>query len=93
MSKETEKQIKTVCDNLAEFLIIKNRNYGNSALKPINVFSKLEPIEGLLTRANDKVNRIKNSNEPRKNDYVDLCGYLILIMINNEWLDFDDLID
>ena len=93
MSEETEKQIKTVCDNLADFLIAKNRNYGNSALSPINVFSKLSPEGALMVRVDDKLSRIRNSSELRKNDLTDSMGYMVLLCILNGWLNFDDLID
>ena len=94
MSQETEDKIKTVCDNLADFLIIKNKNYGDSALNPIHIFSKdIDAGNSLLIRADDKANRILNSNKLREDDCKDLCGYLILIMIDNGWLDFDNLID
>jgi hypothetical protein len=94
MSEETEEQIKIVCDNLAEFLITKNRAYGNSALNPIRIFSKSEnSSNSLLIRCDDKVNRILNSNELRENDCKDLCGYLILIMIDNGWFDMDSIME
>ena len=93
MSEETEKQIKTVCDNLADFLIVKNRRYGDSVLKPINVFSKNSPRGALMVRLDDKLSRIRNSSELRKNDVTDTLGYMVLLCILNGWLDFDDLID
>jgi hypothetical protein len=83
-----------VCDNLAEFLITKNRAYGNSALNPIRIFSKSEnSSNSLLIRCDDKVNRILNSDELRENDCKDLCGYLILIMIDNEWFDMNSIME
>ena len=74
-----QNNLKEVCESLKLFLLEKNKRYGNSALEPINVFSKLSPEEGMKLRMDDKVKRIKNSNELRKNDVVDLAGYLMLI--------------
>ena len=93
MSKDTEKKIGIVTANLGRFLIEKNRNYGDSALNPANVFSKLDAGELLLCRADDKIKRIINSDKLRKNDCTDLCGYLILIMIYNEWYTMDDILE
>jgi len=93
MSEKTEKQIEKVCQGMAGFLKEKNRKYGDSALSPAKIFSKLSPGEGLLIRADDKINRIINSDELRKNDCIDLCGYLVLIMIANEWYDMEDIIE
>ena len=76
--KERE-PINKVMDGLSEFLLAKNKNYGNSALKPIKVFSKVEPTNSICVRMDDKISRIVNSAELRKNDIVDLTGYLVLL--------------
>ena len=88
-----QNNLKEVCESLKLFLLEKNKRYGNSALEPINVFSKLSPEEGMKLRMDDKVKRIKNSNELRKNDVVDLAGYLMLICVQRGWTKFDDLLD
>lgn len=85
--------IKAFCDNLADFLTEKNKRYGNSALEPLKVFSKTDNISGILVRADDKLSRIKNSSELRRNDVIDLVGYLVLLSIAKGWTDFNDLID
>lgn len=90
---ETQKKISIVCDSLKEFLLEKNKRYGNSALEPIGVFSKLSSGEGISLRLDDKIKRIKNSNELRKNDCVDTMGYLLLKCIDEGWLDFKDQLD
>jgi hypothetical protein len=86
-------EIEVVCDGLKELLTYKNQKYGSSALEPINVLSKVDATTGLLLRADDKIARIKNSKELRKNDVVDLIGYLTLICVNNEWNNFDEFKD
>lgn len=86
-------QISQICAQLMGFLQEKNIRYGNSALEPVRVFSKLPADEQLKIRMDDKVSRIINSDELRKNDVVDLMGYMVLICIKNGWDNFDELLD
>ena len=44
---ETEKDITEVCDEIRDLLIKKNRSYGDSALKPVRIFSKADAEAGL----------------------------------------------
>lgn len=90
---EAQKKITTVCTALTYFLVAKNKRYGNSALEPQRVFSRADADEQIKVRMDDKLSRVKNSDELRKNDVVDLLGYLVLICVANDWLNFDDLID
>jgi hypothetical protein len=70
---------------IRELLIEKNLKYGNSALEPLGVFSKLDPREGLLIRIDDKLKRIKNGSLEKDDEDVinDLIGYLVLLKIQN----------
>ena len=89
-------EIEEVCDmchELKKFLLVKNERYGDSALNPIKVFSKGTPGDKIDTRMDDKVSRIVKSEEQRKNDFVDLAGYLVLKCIDKGWTDFSDLLD
>ena len=88
-----EANLHEVLDSLFEFLSAKNKNYGNSALEPIGIFSKGGAEDGILRRMDDKLNRIKNSDVLRKNDIVDLMGYLAILCINKKWTKFNELID
>ena len=90
---ESPVDTKQVLDSLFEFLSAKNKNYGNSALEPIGIFSKGGAEDGILRRMDDKLNRIKNSDVLRKNDIVDLMGYLAILCINKKWTKFNELID
>lgn len=85
--------ISTVCCNMARFLRAKNVKYGNSALDPMKIFSKQDAESQLYNRIDDKLSRIKNSSELRKNDVVDLIGYLILLCVKKGWTNFEDLLD
>jgi len=81
---ESEMKISGICDDIKELLINKNRKYGNSALKPCRVFSKSSPVEQLLVRIDDKLNRIMQGAGllAEDEDVVnDLIGYLILLKI------------
>jgi hypothetical protein len=70
---------------IRELLISKNLKYGNSALEPLGVFSKLSAKEGLLVRIDDKLKRIKNGSLEKDDEDVinDLIGYLVLLKIQS----------
>ena len=81
----TQTEIIAVCDSLKHFLLAKNEKYGDSALNPTMIFSCDVAEMQIRNRIDDKLSRIKNSDELRKNDVCDLTGYLILLIIANEW--------
>lgn len=64
-------------------LLAKNEAYGDSALNPLNVFSKANAEYGIRQRIDDKLKRIKNAglNDNTEDTLQDLVGYLILLMI------------
>lgn len=67
---------------LGDFLIEKNKAYGNSALDPVRIFSDASPEEQLLVRIDDKLSRLQRGSEYADEDTVtDLIGYLILLKI------------
>tara|TARA_R110001606_G_C15258978_1_gene638233 strand:+ start:574 stop:963 length:390 start_codon:yes stop_codon:yes gene_type:complete len=80
---DSEFQIKEVTNQLQELLIKKNIAYGNSALEPINIFSKNDAVDSLCARIDDKLSRIKNKglNDKTEDTLFDLAGYLILLII------------
>jgi len=77
-------QVSNVLIEIKDLLIAKNQKYGNSALEPLGVFSKLDSKEGLLIRIDDKLKRIKNGSLERDDEDVinDLIGYLVLLKIS-----------
>jgi hypothetical protein len=91
------KDLEKVVDGIKEFLLEKNKRYGNSALEPLVIFTKHKngdrTRDGILERLDDKLMRIKNADELRKNDVADIIGYLLLLCASQEWNDFKDLID
>jgi len=71
--------IAQVCDDVKRVLLEKNRAYGNSALDPLRIFSKADPVEQLNVRIDDKLSRIARGNEYAGDDTeLDLIGYLVL---------------
>jgi hypothetical protein len=79
---------------IKELLLEKNEKYGNSALEPLGVFSKLSAKEGLLVRIDDKLKRIKNGSLEKDDEDVinDLIGYLVLLKISqNQESKYDEL--
>ncbi|MFZ9327824.1 MAG: hypothetical protein ACO24H_10315 [Polynucleobacter sp.] len=81
---DTQLQITSVCDDIKELLLEKNRKYGDSALNPNRIFSKADAVEQILVRIDDKLNRIQKGAGLLANDedvVSDLIGYLVLLKI------------
>lgn len=75
-------RVHNITNNIAEMLIEKNDKYGNSALEPKRIFSKMDSIEQLYVRIDDKLSRISNKNLNDDEDVIeDLIGYLVLLKI------------
>ena len=88
LRNNTEREIVTVCDDIKNLLIEKNRAYGNSALEPSNVFAKSSALDQISTRIDDKLNRVKKGHEYQGEDTIDdLIGYLVLykIALRDNW--------
>lgn len=85
----TAQLIVETCESVAAMLTDKNKKYGDSALNPINVFSKAPPGESLVARIDDKLARIKNNDDLLRDDIMDITGYLILLMIENGWTGYN----
>ena len=79
----TRSKIKSKCKKLENLLLQKNAKYGDSALKPLNVFSEAGAVAGIKVRIDDKLKRIKNAGlvDATEDTLQDLAGYLILLMI------------
>ena len=84
MSSESQLEIARVCDRVKELLLQKNAKYGDSALNPIRICSTAQPVEQILVRIDDKLNRIKQGNALLDNDedvVLDLIGYFVLLKV------------
>lgn len=77
-SRSTAALIRTVCSEVAEFLINKNLAYGDSALNPLRIFSKADPIEQIHVRMDDKLSRLARGKADQEDTKKDLLGYLVL---------------
>ncbi len=86
-------KIDKIMDNLKTLLLYKNKKYGDAALNPNNIFSKLDSLGSIKVRLDDKLSRIKNATVLKKNDLIDLLGYLVLLSIANDWLSFKEFED
>ena len=88
LNNNTEKEIWDVCNDMAWYLIDKNRAYGNSALDPVRIFSNSDNVEQLKVRIDDKLSRFARGTDfPGDNDIDDLIGYLVLlkVAIRDNW--------
>ena len=79
-----KEEVGQVLQEIQEMLVAKNLKYGNSAIEPLGVFSKLSPEEGIKIRIDDKLKRIKNGSLEKDDEDVvnDLIGYLVLLKIH-----------
>ena len=71
------------CNELSNLLIKKNEAYGDSALNPAGIFSKLKASEALKIRLDDKLKRIQNVgvSDETEDTLMDCAGYMVLLMI------------
>tara|TARA_Y100001973_G_C5162476_1_gene314295 strand:- start:221 stop:610 length:390 start_codon:yes stop_codon:yes gene_type:complete len=79
-----ETDLKTITNNITELLISKNKAYGNTALNPTNIFSKLSASEAICARLDDKLARISNKGiyDETEDTVDDLIGYLLLLKMS-----------
>jgi len=85
LSAPSGKEILMNCMAIAQMLIEKNISYGDSALDPVRIFSKTNPIEQLHVRIDDKLSRLmKGTDYVGDNDIDDLIGYLVLLKVAKE---------
>ena len=77
-------KLDTAASNIVELLKSKNKAYGNTALSPVKIFSKLDATEALCARIDDKIMRIKNKgiNDQTEDTVDDLIGYLLLLKMS-----------
>ena len=86
MTKSTQNSIKWTCNEIRDLLLAKNKAYGDSALEPANIFSKLDSAQAICARIDDKLARIKNVglDDNTEDTLDDLIGYMILLKIARE---------
>lgn len=80
--EEFNADVREVIEEIASLLEEKNRKYGDSALNPSRTFARSDAVEQIKVRLDDKLTRIKNSQNDEDEDVVkDLIGYLIILRI------------
>lgn len=73
--------IDQVLLEIGEMLKEKNKKYGNSAMKPLRVFSTASPVEQIKVRIDDKLSRLVRGVGIEEDEDVlkDLIGYLVIL--------------
>lgn len=77
---DTQKQIASECDKIKKILLQKNKEYGDSAINPIRIFSDADTLTQIDVRIDDKLSRINTKGKKviKEDTELDLIGYLIL---------------
>lgn len=78
---DTQTLIADECDALKAMLLAKNLAYGDSALRPLRIFSKASSVEQILVRLDDKISRLARGSDAGEDVIQDLVGYLILLRV------------
>lgn len=79
ITPDTQDLIREECDIIRYMLTEKNRKYGDSAINPVRIFSKADPVAQIDVRMDDKLSRIRSAQDDDTEDpELDLIGYLIL---------------
>lgn len=80
--KDFVDEVDEALGRVRAMLLEKNKKYGDSALRPIQCFSKLSPVEGLNVRLDDKIKRLYTKSTDDDEDVeLDIMGYLVLKQI------------
>ena len=75
-------QVDSLLREVGDMLKSKNAAYGDAALTPLRVFSKLDNAAGIRVRLDDKLSRIARGDGSGDEDAVkDLVGYCVLLRI------------
>lgn len=83
--EQFEKSVRSICNEVADMLVEKNKSYGNSALEPINCFYKGDSETAIKVRIDDKLSRIMRGKEYKQEDTImDLLGYLVILKVSRE---------
>jgi len=79
-----ESELDAITNKITALLKEKNKAYGNTALNPTNIFSKLNATEAICARIDDKLARISNRgiNDETEDTVDDLIGYLLLLKMS-----------
>lgn len=73
-----KRELNGVLAEIEDLLLKKNAAYGDSALDPVRIFSKADPLEQLKVRMDDKLSRLARGSEVDEDVVLDLLGYLLI---------------
>lgn len=76
-----QEQLDAVLNEVRSMLIQKNQAYGDAALNPVRIFSKVDPLEQLKVRIDDKLSRLARGEQAGEDVIHDLLGYLVIYRI------------
>ena len=74
-------RVHKILMGIEEMLVEKNESYGDSALKPVRIFSKASAEEQILVRLDDKLSRLARGKAAGEDVLRDLVGYLVILML------------
>jgi|TARA_R110000744_G_scaffold113162_4_gene212078 hypothetical protein len=79
-----ETKLDNTTNKIIKLLKSKNKAYGDTALNPVKIFSRLDATEAICARIDDKIMRIKNKgiNDKTEDTVDDLIGYLLLLKMS-----------
>jgi hypothetical protein len=83
-TKVTNDSIRLACNELAEILIAKNEDYGNSVEEQYNEYGEMSlnlRLEDKLRRLKNLTNKKANVNEKKAETWIDAAGYSVLAYI------------
>lgn len=79
-----EQNVRRILDGVADIVVARNKEYGNSALDPVQVFSKSGRMEQLKVQLDHKLSRIARGGDPGIDTLRDLIGYEVLYIMAME---------
>lgn len=83
--QDFQANLDEIIGEIRTMLIQKNKSYGSSAIDPIRIFSKMDAVEQLKVRMDDKLSRLARgtslSNESMDDTVRDLVGYLFIYLM------------
>ena len=79
-----EQKVRTILTDVGDIVVARNKEYGNSALDPVRVFSKSDRMEQLKVQLDHKLSRIARGGDPGLDTIRDIIGYCTLILIARE---------
>lgn len=70
-----------VLNKTRDMLLAKNAAYGDSALSPVRIFSRVSLKEQILVRLDDKASRLMRGSNAGEDVAADMLGYFVLMFI------------